>query len=471
MTQVGIVSGIYADQAADFRTSYPVNLIPVPKDTGLSAGYLRPADGLVQFGGATPGVDRGGIFWSDALYRVSGESLIRVDSSGAVTVIGYVGSGGWVTFDYSFDRLAFASNGTLFYFDGATLSSVTDPDLGNVVDFCWIDGYFVTTDGQYLIVTELNNPYAVNPLKYGSSEADPDPVVALFRLRNELNAVNRFTIEVFDNVGGANFPFQRIDGALITKGAISTQAVDIFMDTLAFVGSGRNEALSIWMATNATVQKIATREIDQLLQTYTTAQMSTVVVESKVNAGHQWFMVHLPDRCIVYDGAASQELGHPVWFQLSTNINGFSEYKAKGHIYAYDKWIAGDPTSNRLCTTSNTISTHYGADVGWQFGTQIIYPDGNDAIIHEMELVGLPGRVQFGVDPVIWTSYSMDGETWSQERPIKVGKQGAYNKRMAWRTQGTIRHYRIQRFRGTSQAHISMSRLEVAFEPLMTRPG
>ncbi len=45
-----------------------------------------------------------------------------------------VGFGAQATLDYSFDRLAVASGGNLFYFDGSNLTEVTDPDLGYVVD-------------------------------------------------------------------------------------------------------------------------------------------------------------------------------------------------------------------------------------------------------------------------------------------------------------------------------------------------
>ena len=45
--QIPILNGIYTDNDSDFRTSYPRNMIPVPKAQGMSAGYLRPADGIV----------------------------------------------------------------------------------------------------------------------------------------------------------------------------------------------------------------------------------------------------------------------------------------------------------------------------------------------------------------------------------------------------------------------------------------
>jgi len=67
-----------------------------------------------------------------------------------------------------------------------------------VVDFVWVDGYFFTTDGEFLITTDINNPTSVNPLKYASSELDPDPVNALIKFKNEVYALNRHSIEVFN---------------------------------------------------------------------------------------------------------------------------------------------------------------------------------------------------------------------------------------------------------------------------------
>ena len=75
--QIPVLSGIYSDSAADFRTSYPVNLVPVPKDQGISAGYLRQADGIVE-SGTGPGAVRGGINWNGVCYRVMGTKLVSV---------------------------------------------------------------------------------------------------------------------------------------------------------------------------------------------------------------------------------------------------------------------------------------------------------------------------------------------------------------------------------------------------------
>ena len=465
MTQISILSGIYTDGDGDFRSSYPVNLIPVPKDEGISKGYLRPADGIIETG-VGPGADRGGINWKGTYYRVMGTNLVSISSTGAITNLGGVGGTSQVSFDYSFDRLAIASGGSLYYLSGTSLSKVTDGDLGTVLDVVWVDGYFMTTDGQFLVVTELDDPFAVNPLKYGSSEADPDPIVALLKVQNEVYALNRHTIEVFDNIGGDLFPFQRIEGAQIQKGVIGTHACCVFTDAVAFLGSGRNEAPGIYIGANSVATKISTREIDQILLQYTESQLSLSVLESRIDKGHQHLWVSLPDRTLVYDLAGSTAVQQPLWFILTSGIDGFSQYRAKNLVWIFDKWMCADPTSNKLGYLDSSLSSQYGDLTRWEFGTTIIYNESMGAIFHRLELVCLTGHVAYGVDPTINTSYSIDGETWSQEKFINVGALGNRAKRIVWFQQGHMRNWRIQRFQGNSDSHISIARLEAQLEPL-----
>jgi hypothetical protein len=467
MTQIPILNGIYTDNGPDFRTSYPVNMIPVPKNNGISQGFLRPADGLVA-NGTGPGVDRGGINWNGVCYRVMGSKLVTVSSTGVITIIGDVQNNGkLVTLDYSFDLLAIASNDKLWYYSPSTgLVQVTDPDLGIVLDVVWVDGYFMTTDGEFLIVTELSDPTQVNPLKYGSSEIDPDPVVALLKLRNEIYALNRNTIEVYDNVGGDLFPFQRIEGAQIEKGVVGTHACCVYLESIAFLGSGFNEAPGIYLGGNAKANKISTQEIDQILLQFTELELSTVKLEARNDKAHEHLYIHLPDRTLVFDASATQDLGQPVWFTLTSSLVGFSKYRAQNLVWCYDKWLVGDPSNTNVGYMVSNISTHYGQKVRWEFGTTIVYNEGRGAIIQNLELVGLTGSVAYGTDPTINTSYSTDGETWSQQKFINAGKTGQRAKRLVWFQQGWMRNWRIQRFQGTSDAHMSFARLEAAIEPL-----
>jgi hypothetical protein len=441
-------------------------MIPVIFKSGISDGYFRPADGIVSLG-TGPGINRGGIEWEGLLYRVMGTKLVSISSTNVVTVIGDVGGTGQVTFDYSFDYLAVASSGNLFLYRPSTgLQQVTDPDLGTVVDVVWVDGYFMTTDGEFLVVTELNNPFAVNPLKYGSSEADPDPVVALLKVRNEVYALNRHTIEVFDNVGGSLFPFQRVEGAQVQRGAIGTNACCVFMESIAFIGGGRNEAPSVWLISGSNAERIATREIDQLLTEFTEQELSSVLVEARVDKGYRHLYIHLPNQTLVFDAAATTAAGAPVWFTLATSIVGNAQYRARNLVWVYNRWNVGDPASTAFGYLTEALSSHWGVLNGWEFATIILYNESKGLVFHELELVALTGNAIFGTDPSIWTSYTEDGLTWSQERVCKAGMTGVRGKRLSWLQQGRMRQWRAQKFRGTSDAQLSVARLEARVEPL-----
>ena len=466
MTQISILHGVYVDKIDSLRTSLPRNMVPVPQASGISSGYLKQADGMEITASPGLGIDRGGINWNGYLYRVLGGSLVRIEEDNSIHYLGEVGGGGPVSMDYSFDRLAIASGGSLYYWDGLTLSKVTDPDAGIVLDMLWVDGYFMLTDGTFIAVTELNDPMSINPLKYGSSEADPDPVLALKKVRTEVNAINRYTIEVFQNVGGDNFPFQRIEGAQCMKGTIGRKTCAVYLEGIAFLGSGRNESPSVYIANAGNAQKIATREIDEILQGYTEAELATAIMDVRVDKAHQHLMIHLPDQTLVFDAAAGAALGEPVWFTLTSSIAGKGQYRARNLVWAYNQWNVGDPGSNNVGRLVDNISTHYGFTTGCEFGVPAIYNEGKGAVIHEMELVATTGGAALGRDPVIWTSYSTDGRQWSNEFPVKVGKIGETLKRIVWRRCGFLRNWRVQRFRGTSDSHIAAIRLELKIEAL-----
>ena len=89
--KIPILNGVYTGENADYKTSYPVNMMPVVQETGVSAGYLRPVEGIVKTGEG-PGISRGAINWNGKHYRVMGSKLCLIDDIGNVSIIGDVGN-------------------------------------------------------------------------------------------------------------------------------------------------------------------------------------------------------------------------------------------------------------------------------------------------------------------------------------------------------------------------------------------
>ena len=465
MAQISILKGIYADGMAEYRTSYPRNMLPVPKKNGISAGYLKQAEGIVSFGTGT-GIDRGGIVWNGLHYRVMGTKLVTVSATGVVAVLGDVGPGPQVSLDYSFVNLIIGSGGRMYYWDGATLTLITDPDLGNVVDCLWLSGYTISTDGTYIVVSDIATPTAFDPLKYGSSEANPDPIVALRDFRKELYALNRYTIEVFSNVGGSGFPFAPIDGAQITKGCVGTNAACFIAETLAFMGSGVKEAIAIYIGSGGKALKVSDDEIEKRISAYTEDELALCLLETRKFDNRELLYVHLPRETWVYDITASQQFEEPIWYSLHSDAAAENNYRAKNFVFAYNKWYCGDKTTFDIGRMDDTVTTQYGEIVGWRFDTTYLYNASKGAIIHSLELVNTAGNAVAGTNPGVFFSWTKDGRTWSDEIVAGLGQQGDYGARTAWQQAAVMDNYLGLRFRGADTCPSGFARLEAQVEAL-----
>jgi hypothetical protein len=451
MTQIPIQTGTKLARGG-LETSFPVNLEHDLIESGLSAGQLVTARGAVPLATGT-GVDRGGIMWNGVMYRVMGTKLVTVVGS-TVNILGDVGGSGPARMAYSFDRLAIASDGRLFYWDGAVLTEVTDPDLGSAFDLAWIDGYFVTTDGEFVVVTELLDPTQVDPLKYGSAEADPDPVTGVEVMNEELYAIGRHTIQIFRNVGGLGFPFQTIRGATVPYGCISAAAKCRVLDTFAFVGGGREEPLGVFVYANGTALRVSSGEIDDLLEG---VPESLIELESRKFGDDVHLVLHTPDVSAMLILETASNLGGKIWTILHSGR--FGPYRLRHAVWDGVRHVCGDLNSNALGVMTRDVATHFGQVTDWQFDAGLMFNDGRGFILQELELFG-----QFPLDrpSTVFTSITRDGEVWSNEVAIRlVGLRG---QRPILRPGVRVPVSLGMRFRGSDVAAIA--RCEVQGEPL-----
>lgn len=458
--RIPILSGIYAKGTGDFAVSYPVNRDPVIMDTGISEGFLRAPLGITQIG-TGPGADRGGISWLGICYRVMGTKLVSVAADGTPTVLGGVGDGGPCGFDYSFDNLIVNSGDRLYYYNATDgFRQLSDIDLGPVRDTIYVDGYTMTTDGASIVVTELNDPMSVNPLKYGSSEEDPDPITGLFHMHGEVYAMNANTIQIFQNIGGNGFPFQTVKSATIPYGCCGPRAKCAFIGTIAFIGSQRNAAPGVYLAGAGDADKISAKDVDDDIASLSDDDLFDVWAESRNESDEQRLYVHLPSRTWVFHAQASKTAGIKIW--TSYDNNG-SAYNGRGLVYCYGMWIVGDALG-RIGRLDTSVSTRYGESVDWLFDTKMLYNEANRAILTGLDLVGTPGHGD--ADARVFFSYTKDGETWSMERATPAGRQGQRTKRVAWRPGVRFEQYMGLRFRGKDAGGMSIARLEADIEPL-----
>ncbi|TDV06065.1 packaged DNA stabilization protein [Paraburkholderia caballeronis] len=481
--QIPLASGTYTDAGAEFRTSYPRNLVPVIKNTGISKLFLRSAEGLTRFDVSAPtldGFDRGGINWRGTCYRVIGTNFVSVDATGAVTVLGQVPDDGYpvaMAYGYTNQGIGIVSAKTLWFYTiqtpsggtnpTPTLQPVTDSNLGKPIDLLWMAGYFVMTDGTYCFVTQLANQFTLNSQLYGSSSNQPDALNCVWKFRNELYLGNRYQIPVMDNEGGTGFPFVENEGATIQKGVIGPYAKAITSQGFAFVGGAQDEAPSVWLSAGLGIAtKIATREVEIALAQYAEAQLYFATLEYRAEKEQQFIYLHLPDYTLVYDVASSQAAQEPLWFLLDSSADGTGAWRAWHPVYCYGKFLMGDKIDQRIGFIDPATAAQYGTDARWQFDTIFAYNQTHGVVVNALELVGTYGRAAVGESDTMSMQYTDDGLVWSAPRFISMGAQGKTKKRAQWRPKHFFRNFRGYRFAGFNSAPISFAALEATPEPL-----
>lgn len=481
--QIPLSSGSYTDVGAEFRTSYPHNLVPVMKSTGISKMFLRAAEGLTRFDVGAPaliGSDRGGINWQGTCYRVIGTNFVSVSAAGAVTVLGSLPDDGnpvAITYGYPNQGIAIVSAKSLWFYTiekptggtnpTPTLQQCTDPNVGEPIDVLWFGGYFVMSDGTYSYVTQLANQFTINSQLYGSDSNSPEPLNGHLKFRNELYLCNRYTIAVFDNTGGTGYPFTENVGATIQKGVIGPFAKCITSQGFAFLGGAQGETPSVWLSVGLGIAtKIAAREVEMVIAQYTETDLYGATLEYRAEKEQQFIYLHLPDYTLVYDVAGSQAAQMPIWFFLDSSLDGSGAWRAWHPVYCYGKFLMGDKVDQRVGFIDSTTATQYGTDARWQFDTIFAYNQAHGFVVNSMELIGTYGRAALGEQDTMSMQYTNDGLVWSAPRFISMGVQGQTRKRAQWRPKHFFRNFRGYRFAGNNAAPVSFAALEVSGEPL-----
>jgi len=447
-------------KGAELVRSAPLNLEPVVFDSGISKGQLKSPYGARQIA-TGPGVDRGGISWNGSCYRVMGTKFVQLSFDNSLTEIGDVGGEGPVSLDYGFNQLAIRSGTNLYYYDGATLTQVTDDDLGHVHDMIWIDGYFMTTDGTSVIVTELADPFSVHPLKYGSAEEDPDMVTGLIKVQNEAYILGRYTVQVFQNVGGNGFPFKTVQGATIPFGCVSASAKCLFASSFAFVGSSRNQPLAVYLGGSGTAQAISNREVVDALAAV--EDPDAIILEARTYNDEDRLLVHLPNETWCFVSKVSQAAGEVVWYRLKSGRD--EPYRIRNMVLNDGQMIVGDSESAALGILAEDTQ-HFGVTPEWEFSAGLIYNESRGGIIHDVELVGLPARGSADEDATIFMSLTRDGEVYGQERALQPVKVGARYRRMIWRPHTRFWNMIGLKFRGYDAQLAGFSGLQANIEGL-----
>lgn len=452
-TPIPLPLGFYTSDSLPFSAQRCINWIPtVAEGPALNQTKLSQPLGIKQFSDTLNPGGRGSWDLGEVPFFVNGNSLISVSSTGVITNHGTIPGTGRVSMASSSLHLVIVIPGLsafVFTKSTSTLTQITDPDfiISDTVEFKDTFFVFSASDGTVFFHSELNDPLDFNALDFGTSEINPDPIIALHVNHNELFVLNSLTIELFQNVGGSGFVFQRIPGANIQKGCLAKFSVVEFDNSFCFVGGGVNEKAAIWKVIgSSSVTKISTDAIDTEIQKFTEDEIANSFAMTFAERG-QFFAVftfeseRIPSRTFVYNATASQLSGGKVWFEFQSGLSEEgNRWQVASIVKAYGKLLVSDLTTGLIGELDKNTLTYYDDPILMSMTTQPFSQDGLPIFAGEFEATfesGVGLTTGQGSDPQVRYSFSDDGSrTFTGEFKRGIGLIGKYEQRSVWRRQG-----------------------------------
>lgn len=397
--------------------------------------------GMLWFVTCGSGPIRGMHKMGGVAYVVSGPTLYSVSSAGVATAIGGAISGiGPVKMDDNGTQLIIV-NGTNGYIYSALIGFVliSDPDFNAADTVQFFDQRF-TFDWKNTnkwFASDLLDGTSYNALVFASAETRPDNVKAVVLNKQILLVFGEKTIEPWQDVGAANFPFERVPGVVIERGLAAAHATAKEDNSVFFLGEDRR----FYRLDGLTPVGVSTPAIDAEWQTYTT--VSDAFCFSYAWAGHKFVTVTFPtaNRTFEYD------ISTGYWHEReSWDVNGrnLGRWRASCHLSCYDKELIGDVYSGKIGYLSASTYTEFDTTVQALATSPPIHLDRKRVFTSRFELdieAGVGITDGQGSDPQVMLRYSNDGGRTMSTRQIwkSAGKIGEYRTRLRWNRMGQSR--------------------------------
>lgn len=458
VTQLPIANGFYISDSLPISAQECTNWYPnIAQGQALSQETLFGTDGAEQVAtsGEVEEQNRGAHEMAGKPYFVNGDSLYRLDetivgttATYSLTRIGAVSGTSRVSMaDNGTQLMVLVPGGDGYIYNHVTdvYSQITDPDFtanGDPQYVAFVDGYFVvTTDSKKFIVSALNDGLNYSALDFGTAESDPDDIVAPVVFKNQLFISGGQTFEAFQNIGGADFPFQRT-GLFLQKGCYAPNSIVNSQDTFMWVGGGENELAAIWALNGNSTVKVSTTAIDSILAGLTETQVSNIYAWAYARKGAYFIGFALPNTTLVYDITTQR------WHERKSYIDGsLGAYRVASIAKAYGKIFCGDTVDGRIGELTADVYTEYGNTIIRRVATQPFQNNMQSVFFPSLELTVESGVGNSAVtDPQIVLERSKDGKTWSDPIPRSIGKIGEYQRRAIWRRNGRAGRFEVFRF-------------------------
>ena len=420
----------FAEQATS-ETDRPVALLSCPGITNY----------VLLGGSVCQGIDRqDGVLQGD-IFAVASDTLYRVNSGGTASSIGSVGSS-TAAARFAFIRPTTSATqgfiatladtaGTVYLYDNASLTSITDPDVGSSVkDIASINQRLLFATGDDTFVwSEPLDPDNVDGLSFATAERSPDDLKAILVSQQEVWLMGSDTIEVWVDSGGFDV-FVPVSGGFIERGLLARDLAVTEDNTVFWVGDDG----VVYRAEGYRPVRVSTHSEEAVLQSLSAPDIAASRMWSYTMDGHKFVGIRTPSSgTLVYDVATG------VWHTRESR--GQNAYRPIGFVTRSNTVYCADGYAGNIRQLDKTTYQDMGQEIVRIATAQTPVRSYVPSFCFALDCAkGVGISSGQGSDPEIMLRYSDDGgNTWSNEYWRSVGQIGEYGARVIWRMMGRMR--------------------------------
>ena len=356
--------GSYPGFSTNLANDRTINLYPELVETkqGKQIGALYSTPGqrklltLPNFGvGTVMGPCRGSrtMATTNKMIQVYGNTVMTVDTNNITVLLGHINtSTGPVDIIDNGTQVAVSDGYQLWaYTLVATATATLITTLPSAPGVLVIqDGFGLTnilgTDQFYQ--SNLNDLTTWGALNFSSADAEPSPIVGMATLFRQVWIFKQNTTEVWNNVGGAGFTFQRMQGVYLQVGCQAPYSVATSGERVIWLGQNALGTSSVFMNNGYEAKPISTHAVDYKIIEYQKATQKGIIdaIGFVYNqAGHTFYVLTFPggNATWVYD------LTTQLWHERGEWVNGqYNRWDPSSYCYYNKQHVVGSSTAAQL---------------------------------------------------------------------------------------------------------------------------
>jgi hypothetical protein len=309
-----------------------------------------------------------------------------------------------------------------------------------------LDGWFVFnqpgTQTFYTSPNYWNGTSNFDGTYFALKDDSPDNLVTLIQNQREIWLLGETTTEPWYNAGGANFPFSRIDGAMMQLGCAAAQSVARTGKGLIWLARSERGENSVVMTQGYQFSVISTPAISWALNQY--PQVSDAIGYTYTEEGHEFYVLTLPsaDATWVYD------LTTGYWHQRASfdpATGLFHRQRVNCLVNFAGMRVGGDYQNGRIYwqTRSAFADDQYPLIALRRSPHVWDKNDRNRVVNSRLQIDFFPGcglASGQGQDPQALLRWSNDGgQSWGNTHAAPIGQMGQTQSRAIWRRLGAAR--------------------------------